>query len=134
MTLEETEVATFKPVAIVIDDDPSMLRALRRLISGAGFEVRTFDRPSELLKSELPGTGACLIVDVDLPEMNGVQLCEKLVAGGCELPVIMITAHGDDETRALVGTANPVAFLVKPFPRHRLVDALNHAMQQKSNS
>jgi FixJ family two-component response regulator len=132
MIVEETEVTTFKPVAIVIEDDPSMLRALRRLISGAGFEVRTFDRPSELLKSELPGTDACLIVDVHLPEMNGVELCEKLVAGGCELPVIMITAHGDDETRTLVGSAHPVAFLVKPFPRDRLLEALNHAMHLKA--
>jgi len=134
MNIEETEVTPLKPVAIVIDDDPSMLRALRRLISGAGFEVRTFDRPSDLLRAELPGERACLIVDVHLPEMNGVELCERLTASGCKLPVIMITAHSDDETRALAGTAHPVACLVKPFPRDQLVHALNDAIHLKTAS
>ena len=133
MSLQESEVTTAKPVAIVIDDDPSMLRALRRLISGAGFEVRTFDRPSALLKSELPGADACLVVDVHLPEMNGVELCERLVASGCALPVIMITAHGDDETRALADSAHPVAFLIKPFARDRLIDALDQAIHFRSH-
>lgn len=126
-------MTTAKPVAIVIDDDPSMLRALRRLISGAGFEVWTFDRPSMLLKSELPGTGACLVVDVHLPEMNGVELYERLVAGGCVLPVIMITAHGDEETRILADGAHPIALLIKPFSRDRLLDALDQAMHFKSS-
>ena len=68
-----SDLITAKPIIIVIDDDPSILRALRRLVSGAGFEVRTFDRPSTLLKSDLPKAGACLIVDIDLPEMNGAE-------------------------------------------------------------
>lgn len=132
MIVEKREVITAKPVAIVIDDDPSMLRALRRLITGAGFEVRTFDRPSVLLKAQLPLTDACLVVDVHLPEMNGAELCEKLVACGCALPVIMITAHGDEETRTLAGSVNPVALLIKPFPRDRLLDALGQAMHAHS--
>jgi FixJ family two-component response regulator len=131
---EQNEVKTLKPVAIVIEDDPSMLRALRRLISGAGFEVRTFDRPSKLLSAELPGDRACLVVDVHLPEMNGIELCAKLAAGGCVLPVIIITAHSDDETRALAGAAHPVAFLIKPFPRDLLLDALDVAMHMKAHS
>src|SRR5580658_9995258 len=88
-----TEIVTPKPIIIVVDDDPSILKALRRLVSGAGFEVRTFDRPSALLSSDLPKAGACLIVDIDLPEMNGVELCETLAASGCRLPVILITAR-----------------------------------------
>ena len=101
-----TELVTENRSFIVIDDDPSILRALRRLVSGAGFDVRTFDRPSTLLKSDLPKAGACLIVDIDLPEMNGVELCETLAASGCRLPVILITAHTDEETRRLADGAS----------------------------
>jgi len=124
-----TELATRKPIIIiVIDDDPSILRALRRLVSGAGFEVWTFDRPSALLKSDLPKTGACLIVDIDLPEMNGVELCATLAASGCKLPVILITAHTDDETRRLADGAHPVALLIKPFGRDLLVNSIQRAL------
>ena len=94
-----TELITQKPIIIVIDDDPSILKALSRLVSGAGFEVRTFDRPSTLLRSDLPKAEACLIVDIDLPEMNGLELCDPLAASGCRLPVILVTAHTDEETR-----------------------------------
>ena len=117
-----------KPLVIVIDDDPSILRALRRLVSGAGFDVQTFDRPSALLKNELPNAGACLVVDIDLPEMNGVELCETLAASGCTLPVILITAHTDEETRRLADGAHPVALLIKPFGRDLLVNSIRSAL------
>ena len=118
-----------KPIIIiVIDDEPSILRALRRLVSGAGFEVWTFDRPSALLKSDLPKTRACLIVDIDLPEMNGVELCATLAASGCKLPVILITAHTDEETRGLADSAHPVALLIKPFGRELLLNSIQSAL------
>jgi FixJ family two-component response regulator len=129
----EAGVANAKPVVIVIDDDPSILRALRRLISGAGFDVRIFDRPSELLKSELPTDEACLIVDVHLPGMNGVDLCATLVASGCKLPVILITAHADEETRSLASSAHPVALLMKPFGRDLLVNTIETALERGKN-
>jgi FixJ family two-component response regulator len=125
---EHSNVTNAKPIIIVIDDDLSILRALSRLVSGAGFEVRTFDRPSELLKSDLPKTGACLIVDIDLPEMNGVELCETLAASGCKLPVILITAHTDEATRRLADGARPVALLFKPFGRELLVNSIESAL------
>jgi FixJ family two-component response regulator len=123
-----TELITGKPITIVIDDDPSILRALQRLLSGAGFDVRTFDRPSTLLKSDLPKSGACLIVDIDLPEMNGVELCAKLAASGCVLPVILITAHTDEETRRMAKDAHPIALLLKPFGRELLVSSIQSAL------
>jgi len=123
-----TELVETKPTIIAVDDDPSILRALRRLLSGAGFDVLTFDRPSALLKSDLPKAGACLIVDIDLPEMNGVELCATLATSGCKLPVILITAHTDDETRRLADDAHPVALLIKPFGRELLMDSINSAL------
>jgi FixJ family two-component response regulator len=122
-------VPEIKPVVVVIEDDPSMLRALRRLIAGAGFEVQTFDRPSVLLQSDLPASDACLVADVHLPEMNGVQLCELLAATGRTLPVILITAHPDEQTRSMASRANPVAFLMKPFPRDLLLSAIGKALR-----
>src|SRR5258707_14341889 len=106
-----------KPVVIVVDDDPSILRALRRLISGAGFDVRVFARPSELLKDDLPKTDACLVVDVHLPEMSGVQLCKTLEASGCRLPVVLITADPGAMTRNHCLSGQPGALLLKPFTR-----------------
>ena len=125
---DEQYVTKAKPIIIVIDDDLSILRALQRLVSGAGFEVRTFDRPSALLKSDLPKTGACLIVDIDLPEMNGVELCSALATAGCKLPVILITAHTDDETRRLADGAHPVALLIKPFGRELLLNSIQSGL------
>ena len=123
-----------KSVVLVVDDDPSVLRALRRLISGAGFDVRVFDRPSELLeKDDLPKTDACLVVDIHLPEMSGVQLCETLGASGCRLPVVLITAHADDETRTLALSAHPVALLIKPFGRAELVNSIQIALSAGKN-
>ena len=122
-----------KPIVIVLDDDPSILRALRRLISGAGFDVRAFDRPSALLRSALPASEACLIVDVQLPEMNGVELCETLAASGCRLPVILITAHADEQTRSLACSAHPVGLLIKPFGRDLLVNSIETALRFEKN-
>ena len=131
---DHNDVTNANPIIIVvIDDDPSILRALRRLLSGAGYEVWTFDRPSALLKSDLPITGACLIVDIDLPEMNGVELCATLAASGCKLPVILITAHTDDETRRLADGAHPVALLIKPFGRELLVNSIEGALLAAQN-
>ena len=125
---DHNHVTNAKPIIIVIDDDPSILRALRRLVAGAGFDVRTFDRPSTLLKSDLPTAGACLVVDIDLPEMNGVELCATLAASGCKLPVILITAHTDEETRRLADDAHPVTVLIKPFGRDLLVNSIQSAL------
>ena len=120
-------VSETKPALILVEDDLSVLRAMRRLMLSAGFRVIAFDRPRAVLEGELPKTGACLIVDVHLPEMNGVQLCETLAASGCRLPVIMITGHIDEGTRELVGRATTVAVLFKPFTRDSLLEAISKA-------
>ncbi len=68
------------------------------------------------------------MVDIDLPEMNGVELCATLAASGCKLPVIFITAHTDDETRRLADDAHPIALLIKPFRRDLLMDSIQSAL------
>ncbi len=117
-----------KPALILVEDDLSVLRALRRLMLAAGFRVMAFDRPRAVLDSELPKADACLVVDVHLPEINGVQLCETLAAAGCELPVIMITGHLDRATRELAQRAKAVAILFKPFTHDSLLKAISEAL------
>jgi FixJ family two-component response regulator len=118
---------------IVVEDDPSVLRALRRLVLSAGFAVSAFDRPSALLDSDVPATDACLVVDVHLPEMNGVQLCQMLAASGCHLPFIFMTGNTDEVTRELTRRADPIAVLFKPFTRDILLAALSKAFGTATN-
>jgi FixJ family two-component response regulator len=113
---------------LVVDDDPSMLRALRRLIRAAGFDVLTFDGPRALLASEIPTVGACLLLDVHLPEMNGIELYEALIGSGYKLPVIMITGQDDAETRRLLQHIEAVAVLSKPVEEALLLDAISSAL------
>jgi FixJ family two-component response regulator len=117
-----------KAALILVEDDSSVLRALRRLMLSAGFRVMAFDRPRAVLDSELPKTDACLLVDVHLPEMNGVQLCESLAASGCQLPVIMMTGHLDHATRELTQRAKAITVLSKPFSRDSLLEAISEAL------
>jgi CheY-like chemotaxis protein len=117
-----------KPIVILVEDDLSVLRALRRLMTAAGFEVRASDRPSAVLTNELPTSRACLVIDLYLPEMNGVELCETLAVLGCHLPVVMITSHIEESALNLAARANPVAVLSKPFSRDVLLQALSAAI------
>jgi FixJ family two-component response regulator len=117
-----------RPTVFVVDDDPSILRALGRLIRSAGFEAKTFDRPGLLLSAEIPKRNACLLLDVYLPGMNGVELYEALVASGRGLPAIMITGRDDLPTQDLVQRAHAVAVLLKPFADDVLLDAISRAL------
>ncbi len=109
---------------VVVDDDPSVLRALSRLIQTAGFRVLAFDRPSALIASEIPKADACLIVDLNLPEMNGSELCSALTASGRGLPAILITGRDDSATQRLIKGTHPVAVLLKPVDERALFDAI----------
>lgn len=117
-----------KPALVLVEDDSSVLRALRRLMLSAGFRVIAFDCPRAVLDSKLPKTDACLIVDVHLPGMNGVELCETLAASGCQLPVIMMTGHLDQATLELTQRAKVSAVLFKPFTRDSLLEAISEAL------
>jgi FixJ family two-component response regulator len=113
---------------LVVDDDLSMLKALARLIRSAGVEALTFDRPAHLLASEVPKTNVCLLLDVHLPEMNGVQLYETLAVARRDLPLIMMTGSDDAQTRHLLQRVSAVAVLIKPLDEALLFDAIFRAL------
>jgi len=113
---------------LVVDDDSRLLRSLARLIRSAEVNALTFERPAHLLASEVPKTNACLLLDVHLPEMNGVQLYEKLAVARHDLPVIMMTGRDDPQTRHLLERVSAIAVLIKPFDESLLLDAIFRAL------
>jgi FixJ family two-component response regulator len=113
---------------LVVDDDPSVLSALARLIQTGGFRVLTFDRPSALLASAIPRDNACMVVDINLPEMNGSELCSALAASERGLPAILITGRDDFATQRLIEKAHAVASLFKPVDERTLFDAITRAL------
>jgi two-component system, LuxR family, response regulator FixJ len=113
---------------LVVDDDSRLLRTLARLIRSAGLKALTFDRPAHLLASEVPKTNVCLLLDVHLPEMTGVQLYEMLSIAQRDFPVIMMTGRDDAQTRHLLQRVSAVAILIKPFDEALLFDAIFRAL------
>jgi FixJ family two-component response regulator len=113
---------------LVVDDDDSVCRALARLLRSFGFEVHTFGSAAELLEAGVPDDAACLVADVRMPGMGGVELCEQLHASGRELPTVFITAHGTEDLRSLMLQRYPV--LEKPVAADRLVAAIDTARRQ----
>jgi FixJ family two-component response regulator len=127
------QIAAERPVILIVDDDPSVLGALKRLLRITGFEVRIFDRPSAILQAQIPSTNACFILDIHLPEMNGVELWKALRASGRELPAIYMTGKSDPGTRQLLDGMNAVALLIKPFDDNLLLAAIYQALVPGSN-
>ena len=112
----------------VVDDDPSILRALRRLLGAAGFTVNTFGSGEELLAWERLGTIDCLILDVHLAGLSGFDVQERLTDVQPSLPIVFITAHDDEATRDRARTAANAQYLRKPFDEHALIQAIRTAL------
>ena len=112
----------------VVDDDVSMRQAIRGLLKSAGFHAEVFASAEEVLNSgRLSGT-ACLILDVRMPGMSGIELQERLIASGRMVPIIFITAHADEEERARALERGAVDCLQKPFTDDALLDAIAKAI------
>jgi FixJ family two-component response regulator len=104
----------------IIDDDEAMQDSLHDLMEAAGLVARCFRSAEEFLESDLRTQAACLIVDIHMPKMSGLQLQAKLKEEGCNIPVIFVTAHGDARMRIRAMREGAVEFLAKPFD-HRLL-------------
>ena len=119
-----------EPIVFVIDDDVSMRRALTNLFQSVGLEVDAFGSASELLKSKLPEVPSCLVLDIRLPGLSGLDLQAELAKANIRIPIIFITGHGDIPmtVRAMKGGA--VDFLTKPFRDQDLLDAVMSAIDK----
>jgi len=112
----------------VVDDDASVRRALRTQLQILGFNVLDFACAEEFLTSEVPTGDACLLIDVYMPGMNGVELCRSLAASGRHLPTILISGRDDQQTYKMMREANPIASLLKPFDEKTLLRAIRKAL------
>jgi two-component system CheB/CheR fusion protein len=118
---------------IVVDDDASIRRALRRQLQILGFNVLDFGSAEEFLTSEIPAGDACLLLDVYMPAMTGIELCKKMTEAGRLLPTILISGRDDAQTRKLMREAKPIASLLKPFDETSLLRAIRKALPSHSN-
>lgn len=112
----------------LVDDEPGMRKALRRLLSLEGFEVRDFASADEFIASCHLGGTACLVLDVSMPGMNGMDLQKQLVRAGAAIPIIFLTANGDIPMSVQAIKAGAVDFLTKPVNDTELIAAVRTAL------
>jgi FixJ family two-component response regulator len=120
------------PLISVVDDDHSVRESLARLIRSVGFGVQVFGSAEEFLSASHGRQADCLILDIRMPGMSGLELQRQLSASHCGLPVIFITAHGSDEqARARALGAGAVAYLLKPLREEEVLKAIDAALSSK---
>lgn len=117
------------PIVFVVDDDPSILHALTRLIRSVDLQVEAFVSAQEFLRRDPHAGPSCLVLDVRLPGLTGLDLQNELAKAGHKLPIIFITGHGDVPTSVRAMKAGAVDFFEKPFDDHHLLTAIDRAIE-----
>jgi len=118
-----------RQVISVVDDDESLRRSLRNLLRSVGFGVETFASAEEFLRSAQRENIGCLVLDLRMTGMSGLDLLRHLAVADSRIPAVILTAHGDEETRRRSLQAGAVAFLDKPFHSDALLDAVRAALR-----
>jgi len=121
--------STDQPIVFVVDDDASMRQALARLFQSVQLRVEVFASPQEFLQSERPDVPSCLVLDVRLPGLSGLDFQAELLKADVRMPIVFITGHGDIPMSVRAMKAGAVDFLAKPFRDQDLLDAVTTAIQ-----
>ena len=121
-----------EPIVFAVDDDASMREALSRLFRSVGMRAQIFASAQDFLMCKRPDAPACLVLDVRLPGLSGLDLQRELAAANLEIPIIFITGHGDIPMSVQAMKAGAVEFLTKPFRDQALLDAIHLAIQRDS--
>jgi FixJ family two-component response regulator len=122
------------PVISIVDDDQSVREAIESLMKSVGYIAKVFPSAGDFLRSgHLADTG-CLILDVQMPGMSGLELQSRLVASRSRIPIVFISAHSDAEARARALEAGAVGFLQKPFSEDALLSAIKTSLSVKTGS
>jgi FixJ family two-component response regulator len=116
------------PIVYVVDDDASVRDGVKRLLASVGLRCEAFGSTREFLHSKRPEAPACLVLDVRLPDVSGLEFQRELAATGMEIPIIFITGHGDIPMTVRAMKAGAVEFLTKPFRGQELLDAVQEAI------
>jgi FixJ family two-component response regulator len=117
-------------MVFVVDDDESMRAALTSLFQSMNFPVKVFSSATELLQSKLPEIASCLVLDIRLPGVSGLEFQEVLANAGIHIPIIFVTGHGDIPMSVRAMKAGAVDFLTKPFRDQDMLDAVTRALDQ----
>jgi FixJ family two-component response regulator len=120
-----------EPVISIVDDDQSARAAMRGLVRSLGYAVVAFASAEDFLRSDRLRDTVCVIADVHMPGMSGLELQVRLAANGRRIPVIVVTAYPDEETRAFALEAGALGFLSKPCDEQRLIGYIDLALKHK---
>ena len=126
--------STEEPIVYVVDDDASVREALRNLFRSVGLRVEVFGTAPEFLQSKLPDVASCLILDIRLPRLSGLDFQADLARAGIHIPIIFMTGHGDIPMTVRAMKAGAVDFLTKPFRDQDMLDAVTTAIERDRNS
>jgi RNA polymerase sigma factor (sigma-70 family) len=118
------------PIVFIIDDDAGVRGAMQRLLKSVGLRAETFAAAQDFLQRTPPDCPSCLILDVRLPGISGLELQRKLIDAGINIPIIFITAHGDIPMSVKAMKSGAVEFLTKPFRDQDLLDAIQQALER----
>ena len=119
-----------KPLISIVDDDEAVREATKGLMRALGFLAETFGSAEDFLKFDRLHSTACLIADVQMPQMSGLELHHRLVASGVSIPTILITAYPDDSIRARALKAGVIGYLTKPFNKDDLLVCIHSALDR----
>jgi FixJ family two-component response regulator len=122
------------PTVFIIDDDRGMRQAIQDLVESVGLRAEAFATGQEFLRKQLSGNPSCLVLDVRLPQLSGLDFQRRLAETGVQIPIIFITAHGDIPMSVKALKSGAVEFLTKPFRDQDLLDAIQQALQRDSAS
>ncbi len=129
--LQEFTVTETKPTVFIVDDDPSVRKSTQLMLESVGYRVKTFISAQEFLEADTREDLVCLVLDVRMPGISGLQLQEKLISAEIPMPVIFITGHGTIPMSVRAMKSGAVDFLQKPFEEQDLIDAIHKAITQQ---
>jgi len=124
--------AKSQPIVFVVDDDVSVRESLDSMISFAGWQPEMFASAGEFLQHPRTTTPSCLVLDISLPDLNGLELQKLIASERTEMPIIFITGHGDVQLLQFKTVKIPVEFLTKPFDDEVLLNAIRHAIRRSA--
>jgi FixJ family two-component response regulator len=122
------------PIIHIIDDDASLRTALSRLLLASGYRVASYESAAKFLEQPCEPEAGCILLDINMPGLSGVQLQEHLVKEHCELPIIFLTGHGDIATSVRAIKAGAEDFLPKPVEKSDLINAIQRALERYNNA
>jgi FixJ family two-component response regulator len=122
------------PLVAIVDDDKWIRNATQDLLNAAGFSTATFEDAESFLASASRATAACLVADMRMPGMSGVELYQSLVASGHTIPTVIITAHPEEVTQARGRVAGLTCYLIKPFTPDEILECVHEALAKSRTS